>query len=255
MKRMLAGGMAVVWLAAGSAGAADELWFGLRGGPSLPRLSSGGNEISQDYSSRLAPNIGIVAACSLTTCLSLQLEVNYSGQGGERDGVQPITQVPPGLPPLPPGSYLYGDFNNEAILNYLEIPVMLKWHHDLSEHWRCYVVGGVFFGYLIEAEQRTRGTSQIYVDKNKTPLTVGGLPLPPMSFDANTNVKDDINDFNWGVTAGLGLAYLITPKHQLFLDIRGEYGLRTIQRDTEANGSSNVGAAIFALGYMYNFGK
>jgi hypothetical protein len=255
MKSIPVGITAALLLAAGTGWAADEFWLGLRGGPALPRLSSGGNEISEDYSSRLAPNFGVVAEYTLTSHLSLQLEVNYSGQGGIRDGVQPITQVPPGLPPLPPGSYLYGDFKNEAILDYLEVPVMLKWNHPLSEHWRCYVEGGLFFGYLLKAEQRTRGTSQIYVDKNRTPLTIGGMPLPPLSFDANTNVKDDINDFNWGVTAGLGIAYLMTPKHQIFFDLRGEYGLRTIQRDTDANGSSNVGAAIFTCGYMYNFGR
>jgi hypothetical protein len=255
MKRFSVTLLATLLLATGSLNAAEDLWFGLRGGPSIPRLSSGGNEVSRDYTSRLAPNFGVVAECGLTKGLALQLELNYSGQGGIRDGVQPITRTLPGLPPLPPGHYLYADFKNEAILNYLEVPIMLKWRHDLSEHWRCYVEGGVFFGYLLDAEQRTRGTSQLYVDANRTPLTVGGQPLPPMPFDADTNIKDDLQDFNWGVTAGLGLAYLFTPQHQLFLDIRGEYGLRGVQRDTETNGDSNVGAAIFSIGYLFNFGR
>ncbi|MCX7009404.1 MAG: hypothetical protein NTY53_19540 [Kiritimatiellaeota bacterium] len=57
------------------------------------------------------------------------------------------------------------------------------------------------------------------------------------------------------MTAGIGIAYLVTPQHQFFFDLRGEYGLRAIQRDTGDNGSSNVGAAIFSVGSMFNFGK
>jgi len=158
---------------------ADEFLLGVRGGPSIPQLSDGGNDISRGYSSRLAPNFGLVAEYYFASHLSLVAEIDYSGQGGVRKGVQPITQSPEGLPPLPPGQYLYGDFRNESILNYLEIPLMLKVDLEMCEHWRVYAEGGLFIGFLLDAEEHTSGSSPIYVDQNRTPLTVGGHPLPP----------------------------------------------------------------------------
>ena len=236
-------------------GRADDWWVGVRGGPSMPRLTGGGNEISSGYSSRLAPNFGLMTEYSLMDHLSIQLEVDYCGQGGVRDGLQPITQSPAGMPPLPPGQYLYGDFRNESILNYLEIQLMLKCHWDYSEHWRCFVEGGVFVGFLLDAEEHTRGSSQIFVDQNRTPLAVNGQPLPPVSSDPTTDNLGDLNKVNWGVIAGVGVAYLFNQQHQLFLDLRGEYGLRAVQKDTATTGSSNTGNAVLSLGYMFNFGR
>jgi len=85
-------------------------------------------------------------------------------------------------------------------------------------------------------------------------LTVGGHPLPPVSFDSTTDNLADLNKVNWGITASVGVAYLCSEHHQLFLDLRGEYGLRAVQKDTANNGSSNTGNAVLSLGYKYSFG-
>ena len=172
--------------------------MGVRGGLSIPRLSAGGNEVSSGYSSRFAPDFGVVAGYDLSDHFAVVGEVHYAGQGGKREGLQPITQSPEGLPPLEPGQYLYGDFKDESILNYLEIPLMGMYRWTLSEKWRCFAEGGPFIGFLLNATEKTRGTSLIYVDRNRTPLTIEGEPLPPVSFDANTNVKSDLNEVNWG---------------------------------------------------------
>lgn len=236
------------------AGDAGDLWLGVRAGPSVPRLSGGGNEISRGYDSIVAPNGGLVADYFLTSGSSLLIEVDYSGQGGERKGLQPITQTPQGLPDLPPGQLLYGDFKNKSILNYLEIPVMGKCEWGSGEHWRCFVEAGPYVGYLLNAKEESRGTSQIYVDQQRTPLAIDGQPLPPMSFDASTNVKSDLHRINAGITAGIGTAYLFNANNQVFLDLRGEYGLTTIQKDTFDNGSSHTGNAVLSLGYKVRFG-
>jgi len=249
---------AVIVVLAGLAGPvvhAEEFLLGVRGGPSIPQLSDGGNEVSRGYASRLAPNFGLVAEYYFADHFSLVTEIDYSGQGGVRKGVQPITQSPNGVPPLPPGQFLYGDFRNESILNYLEIPLMLKADYTPCDHWRIYIEGGAFVGFLLDAEEHTRGTSQIYMDQNRTPLTIGGQPLPPVSFDSTTDNLGDLNKVNWGVTAGIGVAYLFCERHQLFLDLRGEYGLRAVQKDTATNGNSNTGNLVLSLGYMYSFGR
>ena len=243
-------------LATAHAVVAGDLWLGVRGGPSLPQLTGGGDEITRDYSSILAPNFGLVADYFFTKHWSLQVEAVYSVQGGERDGMQPITQTLPGMPPMPPGQYLYADFDNKSILEYLEIPILAKYHGELSGRWRYFLEGGPYVGFLLSAEQRTRGVSQIYFDKYRTPVINPGtgLPLPPVSFHADTDVKDELNTVNAGIVAGLGLAYMLTDRQQIFLDVRGQYGFITLQKDTSSDGESHAGAIVFSLGYMLRFG-
>lgn len=227
--------------------------MGLRAGPSVPHLSGGGNEVSRGYSSIVAPQFGLLGERFFTKRLSLQLEINYSGQGGERDGYQPITDPPAELPSLPPGQYYYGNFKNKSELNYLEIPVMGKYRWQMSSRWHSFVEAGPYVGFLINATEKTSGSSQIYL--NGAPLTVGGQPLPAVSFAAKTNVKNDLNAVNWGIVGGVGLAYAFNDHNELFFDLRGEYGLRNVPKDTAANGSSKTGCIVFTIGYKYDLGS
>ena len=242
-------------LATAQAVVAGDLWLGVRGGPSLPQLSGGGNEVSRDYSSILAPNLGLVVDYFFTKHWALQVEVVYSVQGGEREGLQPITQTPPGLPANPLGPYYYADFDNKSLLEYLEIPIMAKYQAELSKHWRGFAQGGPYVGFMLSAEQRTRGFSQIYLTEYRTPLIDPRTEQPVASnFHANTDVMGDLNTVNAGITAGLGVGYMLSDRQQVFLEIRGQYGLIPLQEDTDKNGESHVGAAVFSLGYMLHLG-
>lgn len=253
MKRMLCVMTCALLLTINQIANAQDWWIGLHGGPSIPHLSGGGNEVSNGYSSIVAPNLGLLVERFFTKHISVQLEINYSGQGGERDGLQPITQPPAGLPSLPPGHYYYADFKNKSELDYLEIPVMGKYQSGLSNHWLIFVEAGPYVGFLLSAKQKTSGTSQIYL--NGAPLTIGGQPLSHASFDAETNVKDDLNTVNWGIIGGVGVGYVLNNYNEIFFDIRGEYGLRSVQKDTATNGSSNTGCVVFSIGYKYNLGS
>lgn len=237
-------------LAAGAA--AGEVGVGSRGGLSVPKLHGGGNEISEGYESILAPNVGLAGELRWNNTWSVLLEVQYSVQGGERDEVQPVTGSLPELPPMPPGRYIYADYSSKSVLEYLEIPLMLRWRYSLSDRVGLYAQGGPYVGFLLAAEQQTRGTSALFVDKNGLPLAINGRPLPPVSFDRDTDVKDDLNAFNWGLTAGVGVEYKVADGHWLHFDIRGEYGLRYVQKD-DRNGESHTGCASFLLGYQYRF--
>src|ERR1700744_5756920 len=106
----------------------QSTWLGLKGGISIPNLSGGGdNPLSNGYISRLAANFGLQSEFVLQKHFSLEVELNYAGQGGQRKGVQPITNLPPELQQLAPiNGYLYANFRNKAILDYLELPVMAK---------------------------------------------------------------------------------------------------------------------------------
>lgn len=227
---------------------AQEWSFGVRGGPSIPRLSGGGNEVSRGYSSILAPNFGLVVERSFSSRFSILAEVDYSGQGGERKGLQPVTQDLP-LPP-PQGSYYYADFTNRSELDYLEVPILAKYEWPLSASWRFFAEAGPYVGYLLKGQEKTSGTSPIYDNYGQGLVAI----TPPVSFDARTNVRSDLNKFNAGAMAGIGVGYLLGRRDEVYVDVRGEYGLTAVQKDTSQNGRSNTGSAAVLVGFKHTFG-
>jgi hypothetical protein len=230
-----------------------EIHIGVKAGVSIPNLVGGSTqEITRDYKSRVASTYGGFVDLGINKHASIQLEIDYAMQGGRRNGVQPITAPIPGLPPLPPGTYFFADFKNTAKLNYVEFPVMLKYSWRKREKPGIYVNGGPYFGYLVKATQVTRGSSTIYLDKNKTPLLLPplGQPLPPMPFDADTNVTSSLHRYNIGITGGGGLTFP-AGKGSVFLDARVAYGLTTLQKNTLTDGSSRTGNLVISLGYAF----
>ncbi|MEW6131528.1 MAG: porin family protein [Acidobacteriota bacterium] len=231
-----------------------EVYIGFKGGISVPQLSSKqSNELSRDYKSRLAPNFGGFVEVGLKEKLAFQVELNFAGQGGKRDGIQPISIAPPGLPTLPEGFYYYGDFKNVAKLNYLEVPLMLKYKFGEQDKKRLYLNGGVYYGGLLTAKQVTSGNSTLYLDRDgKIPLLLppAGTPLPPISFDATTEIKSDLHSHNFGLTGGGGLE-IPHGKNYIQIDARIAYGLTTLQKDTVRNGKSRTGNFVISIGYAF----
>ena len=221
----------------------SKLTLGLFGGLNIPQLSGGsGNEMSRDYTSRLGAAFGVTSSYSFSPAFALRADVLYSSEGGQRNGMQAI-DASAYNPEAPAGTYFYADFKNESILNYLEIPVMLKYSFLKSKTSNLYADFGPYFGFLLNATQKTSGSSLIYADR------AGTMPLvsEPQSFDASTDVKSDINSFNFGITGGVGFIEKV-GKGELFLDLRGAYGLTTVQKDSQ-NGKSHNGYLLIALGY------
>ncbi|HVU99355.1 MAG TPA: porin family protein [Puia sp.] len=226
-------------------------WLGLKGGISIPNLTGGGgNPLSDNYSSRLAANFGIFAEHRLHGHWSLQAELNYAGQGGKRDGLQPISDLPPELAQMvPPGSFLYAKFKNKAILDYLELPILAKltW----GTPWQFYVNAGPYAGYLLHAKEKTSGASLIYADpQGQQPLGTQYGPVPPQDFAATTDVTSSIKRWNVGVTGGIGVAKPLGTRNKIFFDTRFEYGFINIQKYKE-DGKNNTGNVLLSLGYAY----
>ena len=230
-----------------------ETHVGLKVGISLPNiLGSSDQEITKDYKSRIAPNFGGFVDVGLTRHLSIQAGLDYASQGGKRNGVQPITATIPGLPTLPPGQYFFADFKNTAKLDYLEVPVMAKYRFKKDKKIGYYVNAGPYFGFLMKATTVTKGSSTIYVDKNRTPLLLPpvGTPFPVIPFDAKTDVTDDLNRFNFGITGGGGITFPAKGNY-FFIDARGSYGLTTLQKDTINDGKSRTGNLVISFGYAF----
>ena len=232
-----------------------ESFVGLKGGISIPKLSgSGENEQSRDYKSRIAPNFGVFFELGVTDKFSVQPEINFAGQGGKRDGIQPVSAPLPGLPPLPGGAFYYADFKNTAVLNYIEIPVLAKYKFGSKGKPRIYINGGGFYGRLLNAKTKTEGSSTLYLDRDgRIPVLLPplGTPLPPISFDAKTDIKDDVNANNFGLTGGGGLE-IPAGKNYFVIDARVSLGLLSIQKDTARNGNSKTGNLVISFGYAFN---
>jgi hypothetical protein len=233
----------------------QDKYIGFKGGVSIPRLSGAGNhELTRDYKSRTAATFGIFADIGIRNRFSIQPEINYAGHGGKRNGIQPVPVPITGLRPLPSGFYYYANFNNTAVINYLEIPVLIKYRLSAGSAKRFYIYGGPFYGRLLNAHALTSGSSTIYIDRNGTPLLIPPLnqPLPPMPFNAKTDIKSELRPNNFGVTGGGGIEFP-TGSNYFFADVHVAYGLTVIQKDTITNGSSHTGNLVLSVGYAFKW--
>ena len=229
--------------------AQNSIRVGVKGGASVPNLkASSDNPVSKGWSSGLGPYFGVVAEFGLSKRISIQTELNYSSQGGKKNGLQAISSGPyksffPQGTQVPP--YIYAVYNNKATLNYLELPILAKVEFPLAKKFSFFVDGGFYAGYLLKAKSAVKGTSNVYFDEA---LTQPFLPAA-VSFDTTQNIKDDIKKFNFGIQGGIGLSLNLSNQSKLLFSIGGNYGFIPIQKD-DSNGKNNTGAATITLGYL-----
>ncbi len=227
---------------------ARETWMGFQAGLSLPNLKGGDNPLSQGFTSRRAPFFGIMINHKISAAFALKTEICYSSQGGQRNGLQPIAadQVPF---PLPPDLTLYANFNNKAIIDYLEVPVMLEINR--GERMKFFLDGGIYAGYRVRAKTVTSGTSLIYLDPD------GTMPLDPnlqVPFDATTDISKEINRWNFGLCGAAGVKMPVRGGMAV-ASVRFDCGLTNIQAHPEITGKNRTGALIISLGYYRLIGR
>jgi hypothetical protein len=228
--------------------------IGVFGGINIPRLSGGkSNELSRDFTSRSGGAFGLTSSLNLGSNFSLRVDLMYSSEGGKRDGIQAL-DASSFNPLAPAGTYFYAKYNNESILNYAEIPVMLKYFIPLNKSSRFFVDFGPFVGFLLNAKQKTSGSSIVYADRAETQaVTVDPQSgqVFPASFDASTDVTNSINPVNFGLTGGGGFSQIVSSG-EIFIDVRGGYGITVIQKNKQ-DGTSHNGNLLIDLGYALHF--
>lgn len=226
---------------------------GFKIGASVPDIK-GNTEQSKGYTSRLAPFFGISLTKKIATYFNIQTEINYSPQGGKRNGMQPIDTSQFGVS-IPNGTTLYANFKNETKLNYLEVPLMLQFKIAKSKDDNnifYFANFGPYVAFRLNSKTITSGKSLIYIDpQGTTPLTIDDIPLPAQSFDSRTNLKDEIKKVSAGIVGGIGSGYNFQG-HQFFLEARFTRGLTNIQTHPETGGKNKTGSLIFAAGYIYS---
>jgi len=241
-------GLAGLIIASAAAFAAD-FRLGVHGGVSIPNLRGKDTDIfSRGFTSRKGPYFGLTAEFGLAPRFSLAVDLNYTSQGGKRSGMQPITMdLPEGLP-IPPGMILYADFDNETILDYVEVPVLAR--VTFGRKLRGFLEAGPYVGYLVRAKALTAGASALYLDESGTAPIIVPPATDPLVVDlgAETNVRDSLERFNVGVAGGAGVRVPLGPG-DLVIEGRFQLGLTTIQKNPETDGNTQTGAIVVSLGY------
>jgi Outer membrane protein beta-barrel domain len=225
----------------------------LKGGLSLPNLSSsGGSEVSKGYKTISGPDFGLFADYPIVDKVSIETGIEWSTQGGQKSGLQTIPASGDLAQFFPPGSnvqYLYANFTSTVRLQYLMLPVLLKYTMDLDEanHWKLYWDGGIFGGLLMTAQASAAGTSKVYFDKEET-NQVGSISV---QFDSTGDIKNQLHKGNFGLEGDVGVLYHINSM-SVFAEAGANYGFINLQKDSR-NGINHTGALIFRLGISFDF--
>ncbi len=239
---VLACSVGLVMAQSSSEKSVSKFTLGAFGGLNIPDLTGGGgNPLSTGWSSRTGAAFGLTFELKTGTHFAWQADVLYSSEGGQRNGMQAYManhdQTTQSVMP-----YFYANIKNASELNYLEIPVMGKFLIPVTKTSNFYVDFGPYVGILLNAKQITSGQSPVYGDM------AGTIPISSsQNFDANTDITNQINTVNFGLTGGIGFSQGV-GFGSVFLDFRGAYGLTTIQNNSQ-NGDNHTGNLCISLGY------
>jgi Outer membrane protein beta-barrel domain len=229
---------------------AQNIQFGMKGGLSLPNLtSSGGSDVSKGYKTISGPDFALFSDYKLSEKFSLETSLEWSTQGGQKSGLQTIPASPELTQYFPPGSdakYLYANFTSTVRLQYLMLPVLLKYNMNPgnSGHWKIYVDGGIFGGLLLTAKASAAGSSKVYFDKNETQQVAN----VNVQFDSTGDIKNQLHKGNFGIEGNLGLLYQMKST-SVFVEGGGNYGFIDLQKNSQ-NGINHTGALMFRIGIL-----
>lgn len=230
----------------------QNIKIGIKGGLSLPNLSSsGGSDVSKGYKTISGPDFGLVVDYTVTKKVSIETGIRWSTQGGQKSGLQTIPASPELQQYFPPGSnvhFLYANFSSTVRLQYLMLPVLIKYSIvlDKAGHWKLYGDGGVFGGLLITARASAAGTSKVYYDREET-NQAGSVSV---TFDSTGSIKNQLHKGNFGIEGNIGVLYH-SKSISYFMETGGNYGFINLQKNT-SNGINYTGALIFRIGLFYD---
>lgn len=267
---------------------AQPIHLGLRGGLAVPNIVAGSdNPLSDGYSSRFAGCGGIFTEIGLNNTFSVRFGVEYSGQGGKRNGIQAMSssqlftdmaaqmgasmpteivaalgEIAANTPPI-----FYADVNNTVKFDYLMIPLSLQASKSIGNSpYRIYVNAGPFVSFLMSGEQASKGSSKIYLSKDKSvdlwsniPLEkqqmLGAIPQLASVLENGTefgtsDITSEIRPVNVGVQGNIGFSYQCGNSSRFFIEAGGNYGFLRIQKNKE-NGDNSIGSANVVIGYSF----
>lgn len=118
--------------------------------------------------------------------------------------------------------------DTKQTLNYIEVPIIGRFFLNKEGNFRPNIFVGPSFGFLGGATNKVGSSDRVAID----------------------GYKNIFNNFDFGVTGGLGLNFLVASETYLIIDARYTHGLSDI---TVANGNVNNGAFGLTAGLSFGF--
>jgi hypothetical protein len=234
---------------------AQNFQMGLKGGLSLPDLSSGAgaSDVSKGYQTISGPDFAWVTDMKLAGKFSLEAAVEWSTQGGKKTGIQtiPASEFAQFFPPGSNIQYVYANFTSTVRLQYLMLPVLLRYDMDLdiAGHWKLYMEGGIFGGYMLTGKGSASGSSKVYKDKEET----NPISSAVVTFDSVGDIRHQLHRGNFGIDGNIGIQYQLNSM-AIFAEGGGNYGFINLQKNSE-NGINHTGSLIFRIGFFIRMRK
>lgn len=133
-------------------------------------------------------------------------------------------------------------YNYRRTLNYIQIPVLA--HIYFGRRGRFFFNAGPEIGFMIGEK----------VSANFNPADMATLPDFPNTNRMNTQMTLKVqNKVDYGISAGLGGEFSLTPKHAISLEARFYYGLGNIFKSarTDPFAASNAMSVSLTAGYLF----
>ena len=202
----------------------NKFQIGINGGPSIASVR-GFDSVNLELDSRSGFSISTTFQYSFSSRTSV-----VSGVGFEQKGFQTIGNF-----------YFVDEFGNlsdsyklKNSMSYLNVPFMVRCAVG-NEKLKGFVNLGGYVGFLIE--------NYIFLD--------GYEPKE----DTKVDTSSEMEDGDFGISAGLGASYSLLKKVNVSFEIRNNLGLYNVNAGTMINGGKNLlNSTNFLFGVNYGFG-
>jgi len=243
----------------------EHFFVGIKGGLSIPTLQSGesSNDWNKDYASRLGPYFGGLVELPLSRHFSFQAELVYAAEGGKRNNIQPMAIPEEYLAIFQKAfktdqDYLFANLNSVSRINYIQMPLMLKYHYPIAANGKLQVFAqaGLCPGYMVQSKQIVKSENlRVYFDgegKAEIPESLVHSSFGS-SIDTVIDARNDLHSWNIGIQGAIGFSYQIGCG-KIFIEGGGNYGFVPVQK-TDDHGKNNIGAGTVLLGYAMQLSK
>lgn len=180
---------------------------------------------------------GAFVGYNLNSKLALQLEINYLQEGGQLLSIEHSWD-------LSNNSWIDIKTDNQQVtLNNLDIPLMLKYSLPLGAS-KIFIVAGGAFGYNIHSG----------IKHETTILTeIGSVS----TYTSEENITSNIEDYNIGIIAGLGIEIPVLKSNYILIDARYRYGMMPVYKGYSYRGLPQITGDLqnntmyFTLGFGF----
>ena len=176
-----------------------KISLGIQSGINIPGLKIASiNPVVDGYKTVLTPYFGVVMEAGINDKWSILTEVNYATMAITKDGSQVIPKSAYNnlkIDGLSFPSFLYANFYSKIQLNYIEVPMMLKYYFKENEKVNFFINGGPVAGILLHGHVKTVGFDKIYTDAAHT----NAFTFFKAILTQDQNLGDRVKPINFGL--------------------------------------------------------